>query len=190
MKETANQCGPYLPFSFTRKTPAAHRKETDGPPNQTRAEPLAGVKPLTEKTMRALAVATILLLSSSLAPSFAQDQGKSVTPSQPQSVPVQPERSPQQSQQSREEDRDRGEDRQIGRDWRARPSDSDRMGRMGQNDMGRMMDRMDRDMDSDRRIDSDRRTVGRSWRMRPDDDRGDRDRSRGYYDEDRPRHRV
>jgi hypothetical protein len=31
---------------------------------------------------------------------------------------------------------------------------------MGQNDTGRMMDRMDRDMDSDRRIDSDRRTVG------------------------------
>jgi hypothetical protein len=30
----------------------------------------------------------------------------------------------------------------------------------GQNDTGRMIDRMDRDMDSDRRIDWDRRTVG------------------------------
>jgi hypothetical protein len=134
--------------------------------------------------MRAFAVATILLLSSSLSPSFAQDQGKSASPSQPQAVPVQPERNPQQSQQSREEDRDRGEDRQIGRDGGARPSDSDRMGRMGQKDMGRMMDRMDREMDSDRR------TVGRSWRMRPDDDRADRDRYGRGYDEERPRHRV
>ena len=136
--------------------------------------------------MRVFAVATILLLSSSLVPSFAQDQGKSASPSQPEAVPVQPERSPQQSQQSREEERGRAEERQIGPGWRARPSDSDRMGRMGQNDdMRRMMDRMDRDMDSDRR------TVGRSWRMRPDDDRADRDRyGRGSYDEDRPRHRV
>jgi hypothetical protein len=136
--------------------------------------------------MRVFTVATILLLSSSLVPSFGQDQGKSATPSQPETVPVQPERSPQQSEQRREEDRNRAEDRQIGPGWRARPGDSDRMGRMSHDDMGRMMDRMEREM-----MDSDRRTVGRSWRMRPDDDRADRDRNgRGYYDEDRPRHRV
>ena len=94
-------------------------------------------------------------------------------------APVQPERSQQQSQQSREEDRDRGEDRRVGRDWRAYPSDRNNMGQ------GRMRDRMERDTDSDHR------TVGRDWRADPDDDRADRDRyGRGYYDEDRPRRRV
>ena len=77
--------------------------------------------------MRVFAIATMLSLSSSLVPCFAQDEGKAPTPSQPQAVPVQPERSPQQSDQSREEDRRRSEDRQIGSDWRARPSDSDSM---------------------------------------------------------------
>ena len=91
--------------------------------------------------MRVFAIATMLLLSSSLVPSFAQDEGKAPTPSQPQTVPVQPERSPQQSDQSREEDRRRSEDRQIGSDWRARPSDSDSMGHMGQKDTSRMMKR-------------------------------------------------
>jgi hypothetical protein len=100
-------------------------------------------------------------------------------------APVQPERSQQQSQQSREEDRDRGEDRRVGRDWRAYPSDRSNMGHMGQSDMGRMRDRMERDTDSDHR------TVGRDWRARPNDDRADRDGyGRGYYDEDRPRRRV
>ena len=94
-------------------------------------------------------------------------------------APVQPERGQQQSQQSREEDRDRGEDRRVGRDWRAYPSDRNNMGQ------GRMRDRMERDTDSDHR------TVGRDWRADPDDDRADRDRyGRGYYDEDRPRRRV
>jgi hypothetical protein len=50
--------------------------------------------------MRVFTVATILLLSSSLVPSFGQDQVKSASPSQPQTVPVQPERSPQQSDQA------------------------------------------------------------------------------------------
>jgi hypothetical protein len=43
---------------------------------------------------------------------------QSAGPSQPQSVPVQPERGPQKSEQSREEDRNRAEDRQVGPDWR------------------------------------------------------------------------
>jgi hypothetical protein len=102
--------------------------------------------------MRVCAVATISLLSSTLVPSFAQDEGKSAGPSQLQTVLVQPERGPQKSEQSREEDRNRAEDRQVGPDWRAHPSDSDRMGRMSQEDMGRMMDRMEREMmDRDQR---------------------------------------
>ena len=134
--------------------------------------------------MRSLAVATILLLSSSLVPSFAQNQGNppapsQTTPSQPQTVPVQPERTPQQSEQSREQDRQRAEDTRLGRDWRVQ-RDGDRMGRMEREEMGRMMDSMRRDMDSDHR------TVGHGWRMRPDDERADR----GYPDEDRIRRRV
>jgi hypothetical protein len=47
------------------------------------------------------------------------------------------------------------------------------------------IEKMGRDMDGDRR------TVGRNWRMRPDDDRPDRDGyARGSYDEDRPQRRV
>jgi hypothetical protein len=129
--------------------------------------------------MRVFAVATIVLLSSSLVPSFAQNEGKPPTPSQPQTVPVQPERTPQLSEQSREQDRQRAEDTRLGRDWRVQ-RDGDRMGRMDREEMGRMMDSMRRDMDSDHR------TVGRGWRMRPDDERADR----GYPDEDRLRRRV
>ena len=129
--------------------------------------------------MRVFAAATILFLSSGLVPTFAQEEGKSPATGQPQTVPVQPERSPQQSQQSREQDRDRGEDHQVGRDWRAQERDADRMDRMGQNDTRRMRDNMRPDMDADHR------RVGRDWRSRPDDGYG-----QGSYDEDRPRRRV
>jgi hypothetical protein len=135
--------------------------------------------------MRVIAVATMLLLSSSLVPSFAQDEAKSPGTSQPQTVPVQPERTPQQSEQSREQDRQRAEDTRVGRDWRAQHRDGDNMGHMGQNEMGQMRDKMRRDMDGDHRA------VGRNRQMRPDDDRADRGGyGRGYYDEDRPRRRV
>ena len=134
--------------------------------------------------MRVLTAATILFISSSLVPSFAQDEGKAPTPSQPQTTPVQPERTPQQSEQSRGQDRQRAEDTRVDRDWRAE-RDGDNRGRMGPNDMGRIREGMGRDMDGDRQ------TTGRNWRMRPDDDRADRDGyGRGYYDEDRPRRRV
>ena len=125
--------------------------------------------------MRVFLIATVLFLSSSLVPTFAQDEGKSPATS-PQTVPVQPERSPQ---QSREQDRNRGEDRQVGRDWRAQERDGDRMDSMGQNDTRRMRHNMQPD------IDSDHRTVGRDWRARPDDGYG-----KDSYDEDRPRRRV
>src|SRR5438309_10505430 len=135
--------------------------------------------------MRALVLTAVLLGSSSLYPAFAQDEGRAQPPNQAQTVPVQPERTPQQSEQSREQDQQRAEDVRVGRGWRTQERDSHRMDRTGQNDRGRMADEMGRDMDRDHR------TVGRSWRMRPDDDRAERDEyRRGYYDEDRPRRRV
>src|SRR4051812_32866007 len=119
-------------------------------------------------TMRVLTIATVLLMSSTLVPSFAQEQEKSPLPSRPQTTPVQPERTPQQSEVSREQDRKSAEDVQIGRDWRAE-REGDRMGRMGER---RMNDPNDWD----------HRTVGRNWQMQRDD-------GRGYYDEDRVRPR-
>jgi hypothetical protein len=67
--------------------------------------------------MRVLTAAMVLLMSSALVPSFAEEQAKS--PSQPQMTPVQPERSPQQSEQSRGQDQKAAEDVQVGRDWKA-----------------------------------------------------------------------
>ena len=67
--------------------------------------------------MRILNIAVVLLMSSSLAPSFAEEQAK--TPNPPQMTPVQPERSPQQSEQSRGLDQKDAEDVQLGRDWKA-----------------------------------------------------------------------
>lgn len=135
--------------------------------------------------MRVLAVATILLLSSSLVPAFAQDEAKPPAAGQPQTVPVQPERTPQQSEQSREQDRQRAEDTRVGRDWRAQQRDGDDVGHMRQNDMERMREKMERDMDKDHRAE------GRNRQMRPDNDRADRGGyGRGYYDEERTRRRV
>lgn len=123
--------------------------------------------------MRALAIATMLLLSSS-AVSLAQDE-KTAPPSQPQTTPVQPERTPQQSDQSRVQDQRRGEDVRVGQDWRTQERDGDHMDRMGQHDMGRMMD------------DRDHRTTGRNWRMHRDDDER---YGRGDQDEGRPWRRI
>jgi hypothetical protein len=134
--------------------------------------------------MRVLTVATILLLSSSLMPSAAQQanpsaQGQSET-GQPQTVPVQPERTPQQSEQSRAQEEKRGEDLQVGRDWRTQPRDGDHMDRMGENHMGRMMEHMDRQM---------RRDVERDKGYYGDRRRSDR-YGRGDYDEGRRRVKI
>jgi hypothetical protein len=97
---------------------------------------------------------------------------------------VQPERTPQQSEQSRGQEQKRGEDVQVGRDWRTQPRDGDRMGRMGQNDMERMMEHMDREMHRDH--DYMEREGGYHGA-----DRAERDRyGRGYYDEGRRSRRV
>jgi len=68
--------------------------------------------------MRVLTAAVILLTSSALAPSFAEDGAKSAVPTQSQMTPVQPDRSPQQSEQSRGQDQKSAEDVRIGRDWK------------------------------------------------------------------------
>ena len=137
--------------------------------------------------MRVFAAVTVLLLSSSLVPSFAQNEEKAPATSESTSTAVQPELTPQQSDQAKEQNRQRADDTRIGRDWRAHQND-DHADRMGENDTERM-----RDMDRADRKDRDHRTVGRNWRMHSDDDRGRADRrgyDRGYYDEDRPQRRV
>lgn len=138
--------------------------------------------------MRVFAVAMILLLSSSVAPSFAQNEEKSPAVSQPPSTPVQPELTPQQSDQAKEQNRQRADDTRIKRDWKAQQRDDENAGRTGQTDTGRM-----RNVDRDRDMERDHRTTGRGWRMHPGDERDRADREgygRGYYDEDRPQRRV
>ena len=135
-----------------------------------------------ETAMRIFAVVTILFLSSSLTPSFAQDAKNASTPNEPQTVPVQPERTPQQSDQAREQDRKNSEGVKVGRDWRAQQRADDNRN-MGPNDAGRR---------DERDIDRDHHTVGRDWRARPDEDRAERDGygGRGSYNDDRPFRRV
>jgi hypothetical protein len=77
----------------------------------------------------------------------------------------------------------------MGRDWRMRRGDGDRMGRedrKGGPDWRRHGDRdddRDRDKDRGRYGDRDDRD-NRGW------DRADQEHDRGYYDEGRPRRRV
>jgi hypothetical protein len=67
--------------------------------------------------MRVLVVATVLLVSSAIVPSAAQEQEKSPGSDQSRMTPVQPEHSPKQPEQSRQPDRS-AEDVRVGRDWR------------------------------------------------------------------------
>jgi hypothetical protein len=130
--------------------------------------------------MRGLAIATILLLSSSL-PSLAEDAGKTAVPTQPQAVPVPQQGTQQPSDQLRDQDERRGDDTPIGRDRRAKNRD----------------DRYDDDRATGR-DDRDNRPVGRNWRMDRDGERGDRDWDRRdqyqdrrtYSDDNRGRRRT
>jgi hypothetical protein len=143
--------------------------------------------------MRILVLATILLASSSLYPSFAQDEGKAPAAA-PQTVPAQTnQNSPPQQDQRNGGDQPRTDNREMGCDWRMHPGDGDHMGhddRMGRDDRGMGRDwRMHRVREAGRDRDKDRERYGerggRDW------DRADRDRdNRGYYDQDRPRRRV
>jgi len=131
-------------------------------------------------TMRILAAATVLFLSSCPVSTVVLAQQADSTPGsgQPQAVPVQPERTPQQSDQVRQRERQSAEDARVNRDWTTQQRDDDRMGmeRLRQQRMGRMMDQ-----------DMDHRTTGRSSRMQRDDDMDRRSQS---FDADRPYRRV
>ncbi|MBR1270271.1 hypothetical protein JQ629_22610 [Bradyrhizobium sp. AUGA SZCCT0222] len=140
--------------------------------------------------MRVVVLASLLLASSSL-PSFAQGEGKPPI-SSPQSVPTQPAPSDQNAQQPRDQRTDRAqpkiEEREMGRDWRTRRGDGDRMSR-DDREMGPEVRRSDREeyreLDMDRRRYSDRNDRdNRGW------DRADRHRDYPSYDDDRPRRRV
>ncbi|MEK9278571.1 MULTISPECIES: hypothetical protein [unclassified Bradyrhizobium] len=99
--------------------------------------------------MRSLAVITALLLSCGLGSASAEEMGRT---NQAQMVPVQPDQTPQQAEHSRTEERARGEEVQIGRDWKAQDNDTNRAG---------SVDKMDEN----------HQTVGRDWRAHPDDKR-------------------
>jgi|GEM_PF-2131929 len=99
--------------------------------------------------MRSLAVITAILLSCGLGPASAEEMGST---NQAQTVPAQPDRTPQQAEHSRTEERARGEEVQIGRDWKAQENDTNR---------ARNVDKMGED----------HQTVGRDWRAHPDDKR-------------------
>lgn len=135
--------------------------------------------------MRKSALATVLLLSSSLVSGFAFAQQSEPAPgsNEVQTAPVQPDRTPQQSDQARERDRKSAEDTRVKRDWTTQQRGEDRMGMdsMRQQRMGRMMEDMDH------------RTTGGNWRMQRDDedmDRRQRFSDQRYADENRPRRRV
>ncbi len=160
--------------------------------------------------MRVLILAALLLGSSSLTASFAQEQGKPAAQEQgkpaveaPQTTA--PGRTDQDADQPRDQrtgrDQSRADDRAMGSDWRIRRGDDERFGRerseMGSE--GRMRRdgerRDDREMaphpgmqrDSGR--DGDRgRYAGRRDRDRDYTERDKDDRS--YFADDRPRRRV
>src|SRR3954447_12942915 len=165
-------------------------------------------------TMRVLLIGAVLLMSSALVPSFAQEQQKSPGADQPPSTAVQPERGPQQSEQSREQDRKSAEDVHVGRDWRAeqQKSPAPNQPSMAPVQPERSAQQSERSREQDRRSAEDIQ-VGRDWRTQQRDgdrmgqrrmnDEADLDRrtvgrnwqiqrddERGYYDENRPRTRV
>jgi hypothetical protein len=73
--------------------------------------------------MRILVLATMLLASSSLYPSFAQDEGKAPVAA-PQTVPAQAnQNSPPQQDQRTGGDQPRTDNREMGRDWRMHPGE-------------------------------------------------------------------
>jgi hypothetical protein len=136
--------------------------------------------------MRVFVLVTILLASSSLSPSFAQQEGKAPVAVPQAGAPAQPDQNSQQRDQRTDRDQPKADDREMGRDWMRR-GDSDRMGRDCR-EMGPDC-RMHRERETGRDRDMDRGRYGergdRDW------DHADRDRdNRGYFDEDRPRRRV
>ena len=79
--------------------------------------------------MRVVVIAALLLASSSLCPSLAQEQGKPPVTA-PQKVPAEPDQNSQQPRDQRSNrDQPRADDPESGRDWRMRRGDDDRQGR-------------------------------------------------------------
>jgi hypothetical protein len=80
--------------------------------------------------MRALVFAAVLLGSSSLYPSYAQDEGKTAPVAAPQTAPAQDKENtaPQQDQRT-QTGQPKADNRDVGRDWRIHPSDGDRRDR-------------------------------------------------------------
>jgi hypothetical protein len=81
--------------------------------------------------MRALVIAAVFLGSSSLYPSYAEDEGKTAPVFAPQTAPAQDKENtaPQQNQRTQTE-QPKTDDREVGRDWRIHPSDGDRRNRV------------------------------------------------------------
>jgi hypothetical protein len=79
--------------------------------------------------MRAFVLVTILLASSRLYPTFAQEEGKAPVAA-PQMVPAQTDQSSQRPQQDQRNggDQPQTDNREVGRDLRTRPGEGDRMG--------------------------------------------------------------
>lgn len=103
--------------------------------------------------MRVLIFAALLLGSSSLSPSFAQESAKPAVEAPQTTVPGRIEQNADQPRDQRAgRDQSRAEDRTVGPDWRMRRGDDERLGR-------------------------DRREMGSEGRMRRDGDRAGRDNS-------------
>lgn len=175
----------------------------------TKREPARWVTPKGEKAMRVLIAAALLLGTSSICPSFAQEPAKPPLEA-PQTTPARPDQNAEQPRDQRAgRDPSRTDNREMGPDWRMRRGDGERTDRdrrdMGfegrrQGDGGRLgpEDReigpgpgMQRERDSDR-------DTERNWERGRYTERGDRDGdhgyrdkdNRGYFDEDRPRRRI
>lgn len=137
--------------------------------------------------MRVFVLATVLLASSSLSPSFAQQEGKAPVAAPQAGAPAQPDQNSQQRDQRTDRDQPKADDREMGRGGMMRRGDGDRMSRDYREmdpDWG-----MHRERETGRDRDMDRGRYGergdRDW------DHADRDRdNRSYFDEDRPRRRV
>ena len=161
--------------------------------------------------MRVLILAALLLGSSSLCPSFAQEQERppQEKPSQAKPAVEVPQsgaapRTEENSEPSREQrsrrDPSRADDREMGQDWRMRRGDGERMGR-DRSEMG-FEGRMRRDGERIGREDREMGAPGmqrdRDWdrgryggRGGRDGDYSDRDKdTRRYFDEEAPRRRI
>jgi hypothetical protein len=105
--------------------------------------------------MRVFVLVTVLLASSSLCPSFAQEQGKDPVAA-PQTVPAKSDQKSQQQQDQRTgRDQSRADDREVGRDRMMRRGDSDRMGRDAREMGPNWRVHRDRETGRDRDIDAD-----------------------------------